>query len=97
MNQEEDEDAFLYGETKQTATSGKSLAPASGPADHDMEPPSEEGEVDDDDDEEEEEDDSVVFLHSTVLIKRTLNLLLKQNLGNELLHRRTFLVALHIC
>src|SRR5271170_5483234 len=61
MNQEEDEDAFLSGDTSETAgaTTKKSSVPV--PVDHDMEPASEEGEVDDE--EEDDEDDSVAFLY----------------------------------
>jgi hypothetical protein len=57
MNQEEDEDAFLYGDPAQATTATKSSV-SSGPGtlDQEMEPASEEGEVDDD---EEEEEDSV--------------------------------------
>jgi hypothetical protein len=56
MNQEEDEDAFLYGDPEGAAAAGpaSALPPA---ADHEMEPASEEGEVDDDD--LEDESDSV--------------------------------------
>ena len=58
MNQEEDEDAFLYGDTSTAPATKPSTLSVPGPVDHDMTPASEEGEVDDD---EEEEDDSVIF------------------------------------
>jgi hypothetical protein len=94
MNQEEDEDAFLYGDPAQTATEGRpSASSAPTTADLEMEPASEEGEVEDD--EEEEEDDSVLFLPQGFLMFRTLSLLLKQNLGNGLrLHRMSFIFSL---
>src|SRR5579864_7341821 len=57
MNQEEDEDAFLYGDTTVPATSKP--PGSSAPADQEIEPASEEGEVDDE--EEEEESDSVLI------------------------------------
>jgi hypothetical protein len=57
MSQEEDEDAFLYGEPEEAAAVGHASAPQAA-ADHEMEPASEEGEVDDDD--EEDESDSVL-------------------------------------
>ena len=62
MNQEEDEDAFLYGETTQPATSKQ--PGQSAPVDQEMEPASEEGEVDDEEDE--EESDSVDTVCSIV-------------------------------
>lgn len=62
MNQEEDEDAFLYGDTTQPPTSKPSVLSA--PVDQEMEPASEEGEVDDE--EEEEESDSVHTVCSMV-------------------------------
>lgn len=62
MNQEEDEDAFLYGDTTEPATSKPSGSSA--PADQEMEPASEEGEVDDE--EEEDESDSVLTICSMV-------------------------------
>jgi hypothetical protein len=72
MNQEEDEDAFLYGDANETSAS--TSAPAalpSKPTDQEMEPASE-GEIDEEDEDEDDDDDSV---HSPcpVLIPRTLN------------------------
>ena len=55
MQQEEDEDAFLYGDTPQATASRPSGTSA--PVDQEMEPTSEEGEVDDEDGD--EESDSV--------------------------------------
>ena len=55
MNQEEDEDAFLYGEQDKAAAAGPASADPPR-VDHEMEPASEEGEVDYD---EEDESDSV--------------------------------------
>jgi len=63
MHQDEDEDAFLYGESADTAAVGTSL-PHGPTADHGMEPASEEGEVDDDE-EDEDESDSVILSYST--------------------------------
>jgi hypothetical protein len=62
MSQEEDEDAFLYGDTTQLPTSKPSISSA--PVDQEMEPVSEEGEVDDE--EEEDESDSVLTVGSMV-------------------------------
>ena len=91
MMQEEDEDAFLYGDPGQTATERRPLA-SSAPttADLEMEPASEEGEVEDD---EEEDDDSVLLLPQRFLMFRTLSLLLKQNLGNGLRPHRMSLIS----
>jgi len=58
MNQEEDEDAFLYGESADTAAAGASFTRGLR-AEHGMEPASEEGEVDDDE-EDEDGSDSVI-------------------------------------
>ena len=58
MNQEEDEDAFLYGDTSQPTAPRPSGSAA--PVDQEMEPASEEGEVDDEDDD--EESDSVLTI-----------------------------------
>ena len=55
MNQEEEEDAFLYGDNSQPSASRPSGSSA--PVDQEMEPASEEGEVDDEDND--EESDSV--------------------------------------
>ena len=80
---DDDEDAFLYGDDPvQTAASRPSMPTT---VDHDMEPASEEGEVEDDD--EEEESGSVPDPLNT-LMTRILNLLLRQNLGNGLHHHR---------
>ena len=63
MNQEEDEDAFLYGESAGTAAAGASFAHTPR-AEDGMEPASEEGEVDDDE-EDEDGSDSVIAPFST--------------------------------
>lgn len=71
MSQEEDEDAFLYGDTEETSASiSAPVAPSSKPTDQEMEQVSE-GEIDEED-EDEDDDDSVHSL-STSLILRTLN------------------------
>jgi hypothetical protein len=60
MNQDEDEDTYLYGDPTQATVVAVGESNASSVpkiADQEMEPASEEGEVDDDD---EEEDDSVL-------------------------------------
>lgn len=63
MNQEEDEDTYLYGDPTQaaaTASGNPNASTVPKVTDQEMEPASEEGEVDDDDDE--DEDDSVLHL-----------------------------------
>jgi hypothetical protein len=59
MNQDEDEDAFLYGGTTQNAETAPHVTEA---VDRDMEQVSEEGEVDDD-----EEEDSVISLRTRLM------------------------------
>jgi len=75
MNQEDDEDAFLYGDNAQSAPVEPSTKIASAPAqsvDHEMAQESEEGEVDEGEEEEEEEDSVPTTL--CYLTKRILNL-----------------------
>ena len=90
MNQEEDEDAFLYGEAPQAATSGSStrqIVEFAEQTEYEMQQASEEGEVDD----EEEEDDSVRTLGHRLSNARILILLSRRSPVNVLFRRRRFL------
>jgi hypothetical protein len=90
MNQEDDEDAFLYGGASQGAgASGRPAAVQSSTAERDLDRASEEGEVDDED--EQGESDSVSLPFPSPSNSRTLSLLLKPSQENELLHRRMFI------
>ena len=85
MNQEEDEDAFLYGDPGESAAAARpSASSAPRTIEEDMEPESEEGEIDD---EEKRRIDSVVTVIPSAN-NRTSNLLSKQNLESELHHHR---------
>jgi hypothetical protein len=72
MIQEEDEDAFLYGQPEDAAQTGTPSAPRT-TADHEMEPASEEGEVDDDEAEEDDSDSVHSTLDNSLLIQRILS------------------------
>ena len=97
MNQEEDEDAFLYGDASQSGTAGPSSAQHTAATVTDVgdaEPTSEEGEIDNDD---EEESDSVSLRYTLQRANpRTSNLSLKQNQESELHHHRIFLYSMSL-
>jgi hypothetical protein len=89
MNQDEEEDSFLYGDNVSQVRAAASGAGQGQTVDHDMERASEEGEVGEEDDDDEDDSVDPCTDHSN---NRTLNSLLKRNLGSVLLHRRISLL-----